>query len=678
MQKEQSVPAAAFGGPLPRRRLFSHAMRLASAMALPLLFTEGCGPRMVPSQRLPEPPLVHYRMPYEDQALTQGPGLERAYDEAALLSALQGIVNRTAPRLYLLGMPSSVWGLPGPSVADMDAFWWERMAALGWEVARQTAHVAASLSELLEIFGHRTHGLVVWDPKVPATANVAATLAGVLDLLPVAYRPAPAGPTQEWQLIGGGGPSLYAELIAKGWKAAVQLVHPDGSSLFTGQGTVPGTELSSSGSAKNDAYLWAKAHYLDRGLCSADSMGYFVDAYWLQNPGPGGNFWGNLLANHDYFVARRAFFFDLDPWSDEAPVDDPHAQPGTDAATLTAILASANRLTRGKHMVNIGGFPPWQFKYSNSPSAGSQHDPVATEWRYAEIVSAYNAFMEADTYMANGSFTQHFPLKQHYPQPGPPDAAALRTRGLIQADGSVTPGRYFAFYVGDWDSPSWLWHLMPTFWNDPDRGSVPLSWAFDPNLSLRGGPAMVWTRETATANDSFVAGDSGAGYLNPGGLQTPRSSGLPSGVALWAAHCARFYQQWDIRVTGFIIEGNAPSMGPSGMKAYSSFSPGGIVGQKLPAEEVVDGMPVMAMATDLPRDATQAADTVRHNMFLPLTDLAQFKVARAVWLPPSWYRDVVQKIQATDASEGPIHILDLPTLLALMAQDQAHGGGLGA
>jgi hypothetical protein len=295
---------------------------------------------------------------------------------------------------------------------------------------------------------------------------------------------------------------------------------------------------------------------------------------------------------------------------------------------------------------------------------------VQTEWEYAQTLSAYNCFMEADTYMANASFVQHFPLKSKYAQPGPPDLASLQASGWVQADGSVTPGRYFAFYVGDWDTPSWLWQFMPSFWTDPNRGKVPLAWAFDPNLSLRAGPAMVWTRETATPQDSFIAGDSGAGYLNPGGLETPRLSGLPSGVDLWAAHCRRFYQLWDIRVTGFIIEGNAPAMKANGLKAYSQFSPGGIVGQELPAQAVVDGISVMAMDTDLPNSDSQAATLIR-SMYSVLTDIAQFKVARAVWQSPTWYRSVVDIINSTNDTDGPIHIVDLPTLLVLMARPQA-------
>ncbi len=474
-------------GHLSRRQMLATGGRLATAsvLAAPALLA-ACATRMVPRARQAEPPLVHYRMPYGGTALEPGAALTRAYDELALLAALQGIVNRTAPRLYLLG-------LSGPGQPDLDGFWWQRMADLGWKVARQTPHEAQGLSELLKIYGHRTRGLVVWDPQVPATQNVAATLAGALDLLPVAYRPGSTKPVPEWeQVVGAAGPSLYGELVAAGWKAAVSLVRADGSSLFTGHGQIPGTTLASTGSAKNDAYLWAKVHYLDAGHLSPQHMAYYIDAFWLKNPQAGGSFWNNTLLNHDYYVAQRAFFFDLDPWETEAPVDDPGQRPGTYSATLKSLLASANRLNAGKHMINVGGFPPWAFKYTNFGSAGGGNGGVATEWHYARILSSYNAFMEADALgdsaLPNASFTQHFPLAAHYPQAGPPDLTTLRQRGLVQADGTVAPGRYFAFYVGDFDSPAWLYQAGPSLWQDPARGKVPLSWAFDPNLCLRAAP----------------------------------------------------------------------------------------------------------------------------------------------------------------------------------------------
>ncbi len=64
--------------------------------------------------------------------------------------------------------------------------------------------------------------------------------------------------------------------------------------------------------------------------------------------------------------------------------------------------------------------------------------------------------------------------------------------------------------------------MLPKMWTDPARGTTPLSWAFNPNLCERFPLGMAWPRENRSPNDFFVAGDSGAGYLNPGFLSTPR------------------------------------------------------------------------------------------------------------------------------------------------------------
>lgn len=378
-------------------------------------------------------------------------------------------------------------------------------------------------------------------------------------------------------------------------------------------------------------------------------------------------------------MSQRAFFFDLDPWADETPIDDPQQPLGTDAETLTQLLTTTYHLNAGQRMLDVGGFPPWAFKYTNFQGAGGTHGGVATEWHYALTLSGLNAFMEADALgyssICNASFTHHFPLKSTYPQPAAPDRAALIQRGLLAADGTVPARRYFAFYVGDFDSPAWLYHMLPTLWQDSARGQVPLSWAFDPNLCLRAAPAMAWARATASPEDTFIAGDSGAGYLNPGALETPRPSGLPSGMAVWAKHCHRFYTQWDIRVTGFVIEGNAAPMRASGLDAYSGFSPGGTVGQDLPAQGALyDHMPVLLMPLDIQGTPSQAAAAIGG---LQSGLLPQFTVARGVLESPSWYRSVAAEVAA--GTQGPpTTVVDMVTLMALLAiylEGPATGGG---
>lgn len=103
------------------------------------------------------------------------------------------------------------------------------------------------------------------------------------------------------------------QLPVKRW-----LVNQDGSARFTGQGRIPDLDEPGSGSAKVDAHRWAVKQYLRSGHCKPGMAAYYVDSFWLRNPGAG-NPTLHTLSNHDYFIAHRAFFFDLSPWGDEVP-----------------------------------------------------------------------------------------------------------------------------------------------------------------------------------------------------------------------------------------------------------------------------------------------------------------------------------------------------------------------
>ena len=103
---------------------------------------------------------------------------------------------------------------------------------------------------------------------------------------------------------------------------------------FTGSGTIPDTSIESSGSAKCDAYLWALEMYMDK--CSTEVMGYVLDGAGCI-PGTttyegaeSTNAFYNQIYNHDYFVMKKAFCFDLTSNAKEAPFDDPTQPMGTD------------------------------------------------------------------------------------------------------------------------------------------------------------------------------------------------------------------------------------------------------------------------------------------------------------------------------------------------------------
>ena len=76
-----------------------------------------------------------------------------------------------------------------------------------------------------------------------------------------------------------------------------------------------------------------------------------------------------------------------------------------------------------------------------------------------------------------------------------------------------------------------------------NRGKVPIGWAIDPELSLRFPVIFQYLYKSATQNDVFISGDSGAGYINPTQLIPPRavSKIATSGGPEWVAWNKEWY-----------------------------------------------------------------------------------------------------------------------------------------
>ncbi len=572
-----------------------------------------------------DPVVLFDARPLRRLDLRQPAQARRLWDTWHALAALQGLANRAAPRLYVLYCRG--FGV------DTDSFWldWYR-GEDGWLKNRPLERVD-SLEALIGRFRDCFRGLVVYDEHVPATSNAASTAAGVEGLLPVRYDPAPD--------------SLFTRL-RRGLKLPVVLwlIRPDGQPLFTGRGTIPGADAPSSGSAKIDVYRWAMARYLQPGRCDPSAAAYYLDAWWLRDPARSSSEL-HTLCNHDYFIAHRAFFFDLSAWGDERPADDPHQPLGADRETLFALLRRLNAL-RGGGMIKIGGFTPWPFKYTDARGAGGHHGGVPTEWELARVFSEFNGYLEADapglSAIANASFHQHYPRRARYPQPNPrPGVREWRKRGFLRADGRVRPRLYLGHYVGDYDAPSWLYKAVPRFFRDPQRGRVPLGWAFNPNLADRAPQALVYARRHATPNDFFIAGDSGAGYVNPRALTERPHSGLPPALAAWVAHCRRAYTRWDLSLTGFLLDGCAGASTEREFAAYATFSPDGMGTHFEPGPALHAGVPT-CREQDLPGNVDAAADRLA-AFAAEHAGRPAFFWARAILKSPGWYATLSRRLR---------------------------------
>lgn len=570
----------------------------------------------------------------------------RVWDEMHLAAALQGLANRDAARLYLFHCAE--FGV------DTDAFWLDWLRGEGDWLRRTRVVPVGQVEEVVARFRDVFDGLVVYDGEVPATSCAASTAAGVERLLPV-----------RWDASTN---SLYARLTGTvGLPVKLWLVNADGSPRFTGRGALPDGAGESSGSAKVDVYRWAMARWLRSGRCGVGIGAYYVDAYWLRRPTGGG--WDmHTLANHDWFVARRGFFFDLSPWGDEPPVDEPSQPVGADKRCLLELLRGLAGGAEGG-IVKLGGFPPWPFKYTTHAGAG-RHEPVPTEWEFTRLISQFNAYKEADAAglgsIANASFMAHFPLAARYPQPNRrPALADWRARGYVDGEGRVASRFFVGHYVGDYDAPSWLEKAVPAYFRNPSLGAVPLGWAFNPNLADRAPQAMAYAYAHATTNDFFIAGDSGAGYLNPRALTVRPDSGLASGLDAWVAYCRPRYERWGMSITGFLLDGAAGASTEREFAAYRGFSPDGM-GTHFERGPAVHSGVGTCPERDLPDDATAAAEFIARKA-REASGGPGFLWARSILKSPAWYAEVSKQLREKHGAL-PVEVVDPYTFFGLIAQ----------
>ena len=521
--------------------------------------------------------------------------LLRDYDTLILVTTLQGIVNRDQPRLYL-NHDHARNGEPG-----VDAFWLEKYQEAGQPYGwlADTAIVEIdSLDELLETFAGDVNGLVLWDDAVPATLNVATTIAGVEDVA----------------VLRAGSP-LEAEV-----EAYLPIKQSLADRFQPGATTLPDSDTPSTGSPKADAYLWAKEQYLDTGRANAQFLAYLLDGwpatrYRAEKLTQGGVY----AIERDYVVQQRGFAFDLSPWADELPNDDPDQPLGTDAATLTTLVEAAEAQAGG--LIKVWGFIPWYEKYSSE--VGGTHHPTGGEWESTWLFAQHGGYLQGgagDVFgvaMANVSVHKFGPPPAPRPHPTPPSEADLIAAGYLTNDGQVVPDRTFVmFYAGDYDLAHPVEVLLANYaeqpWLDARRGQVPLAWGFNPALVEDIPAIMSYLYATQSDQDYFVGANTGAGYTNPDGLSDWQ-------YVRWLWRTRRFYGDYGYDVQGFLLNGNGAHMSQRRLNAFTLIAPIGILSPDYqtdnPWPRLQWGTPVTALPSEtLFGTPDIAADTI-HTVY---------------------------------------------------------------
>lgn len=345
------------------------------------------------------------------------------------ISTLAGLVNRGPAKIYLLENGD-------------DQFW---LKEIDQSLPRTNVPIADSdlLDHLLRAYRDHIKGLVIYDPNLSDTINIATTIAGLRDGLTVS--PAQASKLQEepYRL------PVLADLRVYGWKTPLQ------------------------------AYAWAYKQLLPE--CSAD----FVAGL---DPGIRDSL-------RSFLVAHRVFTC----WLDARKIL-PFPSLGwlCERGLLKRILSSFQ-----PGSVHLGWFvnEPFGIRLT-SPAAlltlASDHCTNLEVWSSLPAPAASAPGVSS-------SVLDHPQQEQNL------------LRG--QDEKNTT---YLSFTISDGDNLQYCQHHLLRLWNDPARGSLPLGWTIAPALQQVMPSLAAFYRRTATENDEFIAGPSGAAYILPSRLPRAR------------------------------------------------------------------------------------------------------------------------------------------------------------
>lgn len=181
------------------------------------------------------------------------------------------------------------------------------------------------------------------------------------------------------------------------------------------------------------------------------------------------------IALRDYLVATRTFVF----YDNQGALASPQ-----ETAQTIRILSAAPR---------------------NIPILGWFRSPTLTEENsFVQLASAQGKYVIDGEDVPNLSALTAYGRGATFAQP----PATL-------PQGPVGTKVYVVVAVADGDSASFVARQMRKLWNDPARGTFPVAWSLNPLLADLAPPYVAYYYAQASAEDRFVAGPSGAGYLYP-------------------------------------------------------------------------------------------------------------------------------------------------------------------
>jgi hypothetical protein len=514
------------------------------------------------------------------------------WEERCTVEALQGLVNRTGPRLYL------------DNGQRFEQQWLDIYA----ERAGLKYEKVTGLRTLLERFGRETKGVAVYDPMLDASRYVALTLAGVDDLIPVcpavlAGRSPGMMPSGDWpgvdftaddpaQVLSWRRAANPTLTLTPGNGLLMQEGNPDPKSpwsfISTGPVTVdlgryPILEVNVS-SVEGPGAGWMIKLTWDRNGDGQISGGEDDLCLPLQNR-PGIQRWniaelGGVRARHTFALVQLHIAGEGAKvlWRGVRFVSPEGQGPvPTAAASLTALGLPVKRDLRGQFAGTIAAYdwalrelmPRCSRRLAHTVNGGMVDGtntgvcgPMAGfDWHTQNKGFVFNLACTADKKISYGTECGGSPeqaamygrildaliapaqingygdpedvwcrlLSQHghysfhaYSNWSFHSKVPCTTRAFHQKT-SFTPANtkpdtqrfYVCFMTSEGDTMKGPIPFFYESWFDPARGKVPVNWGINP-LTAQFFPAMLqYYYDTATPDDYFFTGCSGAGYCYP-------------------------------------------------------------------------------------------------------------------------------------------------------------------
>lgn len=344
------------------------------------------------------------------------------WEERCTVEALQGLVNRSGPRLYL----------------DLGSSWDRKWIEIYQERFSLKPVEESDLSRLLKRFPKEIKGLIVYDPSVDGSRYVALTAAGLKDALPVA-------------------PTVL-----------------EGTPAFKDMGLKILLDLRGQFQNSQEAYEWALKELMPQCNKSlAHAVNGRVEGV-LAGCGP--------FAGFDWPVSRRGFVFNLSCSAKEAK----------------------------SYGDSVVGGSPWQAEVY--AAILKRLDPPAQITGYGEPEDVWCRLLSQ-----NGHYSFHFGdnWSFHHQVKGTGKPFQQKVRFTEESSG-LDPDKFLVcFMTSEGDTMKGPLPFFFDSWFDPARGEVPNNWGINPLMAELFPGMLEYYYQTATDNDYFFVGCSGAGYVYP-------------------------------------------------------------------------------------------------------------------------------------------------------------------